>query len=208
MTEAAQPSRSASRISQSGPADDEIDLGYLLAVCLDNRWLIISITVLVTFVGATYAWLATPEYRADALLQVEQRTNNLGALDMALLGQETTQSTTQSEILRSRMIMGQAAQQAGLELVVQPNYFPVVGAALGRRGTERPGWAQGSAHAWAGDSINVGELLVEQALQGQPLTLKVTGPTSYTLSNEEVIYWAVARSGGGYGWISPMWNCW
>jgi len=187
MTEAAQQSRaaSASRNSQSGPADDEIDLGYLLAICLDNRWLIIAITVLVTFIGAAYAWLATPEYRADALLQVEQRANNLGSLDMALLGQETTQSTTQSEILRSRMIMGQAAQQAGLDLVVQPNYFPVIGAALVRRGTERPGWAQGSSHAWAGDSINVGELLVEQALQGQPLTLKVSGPTSYTLSNQD-----------------------
>ncbi|WP_237134325.1 polysaccharide biosynthesis tyrosine autokinase [Pseudohongiella sp. O18] len=185
MTEAAQQSRAASSIrnSQSGPADDEVDLGYLLAICLDNRWLIIIITVLTTFCGAAYAWLATPEYRADALLQVEQRANNLGALDMALLGQETTQSTTQSEILRSRMIMGQAAQQAGLDLVVQPNYFPVIGEALVRRGTERPGWALGSPHAWAGDSIDVGELLVEQALQGRPLTLKITGPTSYTLSN-------------------------
>ncbi|MAO41285.1 MAG: tyrosine-protein kinase [Pseudohongiella sp.] len=187
MTEAVQQSRAASatRSSQSGPADDEIDLGYLLAICLDNKWLIITITVLVTLAGAAYAWLATPEYRADALLQVEQRANNLGSLDMALLGQETTQSTTQSEILRSRMIMGQAAQQAGLDLVVRPNYFPIVGEALVRRGTERPSWAQGSAHAWAGDSINVGELLVEQALQGRPLTLKVTGQTSYTLNNDD-----------------------
>ncbi|MDH7944944.1 polysaccharide biosynthesis tyrosine autokinase [Pseudohongiella sp. SYSU M77423] len=187
MTEAAQQSRAASRsqASHSGSADDEIDLGYLLAICLDNRWLIIGVTLLVTLLGAAYAWLATPEYRADALLQVEQRANNLGSLDMALLGQETTQSTTQSEILRSRMIMGQAAQQAGLDLVVRPNYFPVIGAALVRRGTERPGWAQGGPHAWAGDSINVGELLIEQALQGQPLTLKVTGPTSYTLSNQD-----------------------
>ena len=36
-------------------ADDEIDLGYLLAVCLDNKWLIIIITSLVTLMGAAYA---------------------------------------------------------------------------------------------------------------------------------------------------------
>jgi tyrosine-protein kinase Etk/Wzc len=166
------------------PADDEIDLGYLLAICLDNKWLIIIITALVTLAGAAYAWLATPEYRADALLQVEQRGGNLASMESIITMQEQTGSTTQSEILRSRMIMGQAAQQAGLDLVVQPRRFPVIGAALTRRGTERPGWAEGSADAWAGDSITVDELRVEQALQGRPITLKITGPDSYSLISE------------------------
>ncbi|TFH72280.1 polysaccharide biosynthesis tyrosine autokinase [Gammaproteobacteria bacterium LSUCC0112] len=162
-------------------ADDEIDLGYLLAVCLDNKWLIIIITVLVTLAGYAYAWLATPVYRADALLQVEQRQNNLGSLDMALLGQEQTASTTQSEILRSRMIMGQAAQQAGLDLVVNPHYFPVIGEAMVRRGRTRPDWSQDSEYVWAGDSINVDELRVEDLLLGRSLTLKVINEQSYQL---------------------------
>src|SRR5690606_36592071 len=33
---------------------DEIDLGYLLAVCLDNKWLIAVSTFLVTLVGVSY----------------------------------------------------------------------------------------------------------------------------------------------------------
>jgi tyrosine-protein kinase Etk/Wzc len=147
-TRSAQPTRGHS--GQQQMADDEIDLGYLLAICLDNKWLIIVITALVTLAGITYAWLETPVYRGDALLQVEQRQNNLGGLDMALLGQEQTASSTQSEILRSRMIMGQAAQQARLDLVVQPRYFPVIGEALVRRGSERPDWSQGREFVWAG----------------------------------------------------------
>ncbi|MDP2285585.1 MAG: Wzz/FepE/Etk N-terminal domain-containing protein, partial [Pseudohongiella sp.] len=161
------------------PADDEIDLGYLLAVCLDNKWLILIITALVALTGYAYAWLETPVYRADALLQVEQRQNNLGSLDMALLGQEQTASTTQSEILRSRMIMGQAAQQAGLDLVVTPNYFPVVGEAMVRRGQLRPEWSRGNEYVWAGDSIVVDELRVEDLLLGRQLTLKVIDEQSY-----------------------------
>ncbi|MDP2286648.1 MAG: polysaccharide biosynthesis tyrosine autokinase, partial [Pseudohongiella sp.] len=165
------------------PADDEIDLGYLLAVCLDNKWLIIVITLIVALAGYAYAWLATPEYRADALLQVEQRQNNLGALDLAMLGQEQTASSTQTEILRSRMIMGQAAQQAGLDLVVRPHYFPLIGESMVRRGQARPAWSEGSEYVWAGDSINVDELRVEDLLLGQPLTLKVTGADSYQLND-------------------------
>ena len=181
-TNATQPSRNKNVQQQN--ADDEIDLGYLLAVCLDNKWLIIIITSLVTLTGAAYAWLATPEYRGDALLQVEQRQNNLGSLDMALLGQEQTASSTQTEILRSRMIMGQAAQQARLDLVVTPNYFPLIGAALVRRGSERPDWSQGSEYAWAGDDVTVDELRVEDLLLGEALTLTVTGPDTYQLSQQ------------------------
>ncbi|ALO46420.1 polysaccharide biosynthesis tyrosine autokinase [Pseudohongiella spirulinae] len=184
MTETSSPSNRPRSSQSQQQADDEIDLGYLLAICLDNKWLIIIITALVTLAGAAYAWLATPEYRADALLQVEQRGGNLASMESIITMQEQTGSTTQSEILRSRMIMGQAAQQAGLDLVVQPRRFPIIGAALTRRGTERPGWAQGSADAWAGDSITVDEMRVEQALQGQPITLKITGPDNYTLINE------------------------
>jgi tyrosine-protein kinase Etk/Wzc len=165
--------------------DDEIDLGYLLAICLDNKWLIITITFLVTCVGFAYAWLATPEYRADSLLQVEQQQQNLGSLEMAMLGAEQTASSTQSEILRSRMIMGQAAQQAGLDLVVQPRYFPVVGAALVRRGTERPGFARGGPNAWAGDSIAVETFRVGEQYLNRPFTLTVTGSYSYQLTDEE-----------------------
>lgn len=168
-----------------GQADDEIDLGYLLAVCLDNKWLIILVTILVTLLGLMYALLATPVYRADALLQVEQRQAPLGALEMQLLAQDQSASTTQSEILRSRMIMGQAAQQAGLDLVVRPEYFPVIGAALVRRGVERPGFAQGSDDAWAGDSITVDDLRVDSGLFGKELLLTVLGPDSYELRGPE-----------------------
>lgn len=175
--------RSARQSSDHGRNSDEIDLGYLLAICLDHKWLIIIVTLIVTMLGYTYATLATPIYRADALLQVEQTQGNLGSIEMAVMGQEQVASSTQSEILRSRMIMGRAAQQAGLDLVVTPNYFPVIGAAMVRMDVRRPGFAQGSSHAWARDSITVDSLEVDGALVGLPLTLTVTGSNTFRLSD-------------------------
>lgn len=177
----AQTARQSSRQNQKS---DEIDLGYLLAICLDHKWLIIIVTLIVTLLGYTYATLATPIYRADALLQVEQTQSNLGSLEMAVMGQEQVASSTQSEILRSRMIMSRAAQQAGLDLVVTPNYFPVIGAAMVRMDVARPGFAQGSNHAWAGDNITVDSLQVDQSLTGRTLTLTVTGANTYRLSDQ------------------------
>ena len=83
------------------------------------------------------------------------------------------------------MIMLPAAQRAQLDLLVQPTYFPRIGAPLVRRNVERPQWAMGSEHAWAGDSITVEELRVEQALIGTALTLQVTGADSYQLLDSE-----------------------
>src|SRR5690606_2674423 len=85
----------------------------------------------------------------------------------------------------SRMVLGQAARQAGLDLYVEHNYFPLIGEALVRRGWSRPGWAEGSEDAWFGDELYVGELNVEQRLLGRPITLRVVDPTTYELFEEE-----------------------
>lgn len=171
--------------SFSKQQNDEVNLGYLLAICLDHKWVIVTVTMLVTLIGYASAKLSTPIYRADALLQVEQRQQNIGSLEMAMLGQEQIASNTQSEILRSRMIMGRAAAQAGLDLAVTPKYFPVIGEAMVRMGVDRPSFAQGSIHAWAGDNIVVNNLQVDQRLLGRPITLEVIDSDSYRLLSEE-----------------------
>lgn len=191
--------------SRTTPANsDEFDLGYMLAVCFDNKWIIVTATVLVTLIGISYAWLATPKFRADALLQVENTQNNLG-LELMVLGQESAgASSTQSEILRSRMIMGQAASQAGLDLVVEPNYFPFVGGAFVRRGIGRPSWDQDSSHAWYGDNLYVGELNVEQSLLGVPLTLVITGTDTYELHEDNLGYIGTGAVGERFRSESPF----
>ena len=163
--------------------EEELDFGYLLAIFIDHKWFILAVTLLITALGYGVVWMSTPIYRADALIQVEQRGGNLASIDTSIL-QEQTASTTQSEILRSRMIMGQAALQAGLDLVVRPNYFPIIGAALTRKGTTRPAWDNGSAYAWAGDFIAVDQLRVNSALQGTEITIEISSDRTFNVSTE------------------------
>ena len=48
--------------------DREINLGELLGVLIENRWLIIAITFVALLVGAYQAYTAVPIYQADGLL--------------------------------------------------------------------------------------------------------------------------------------------
>ncbi len=98
-----------------------------------------------------------------------------------MLGQEPVRSSTQSEILRSRMIMRRAAIQAGLDLVVSQSTWPVIGPALLRAGVERPRIAVGGPSVWAGDSITVTNLNVMEDLHNQEITLTVSGDSHYQL---------------------------
>src|SRR5699024_4542909 len=98
-----------SQTTSSPAADDEIDLGRLFGLLLDNKWLIIAVTALFAMAGIAYAMLATPIYQSDALVQVERRSSVSPLGDMASVFGEESDSSTAAEvqILQSRMVLGQ-----------------------------------------------------------------------------------------------------
>ncbi|WP_345740348.1 polysaccharide biosynthesis tyrosine autokinase [Halomonas getboli] len=162
-------------------ADDEIDLGRLFGLLLDHKWWIIGITAAFAVVGVAYALLATPVYRADALVQVEKKAGMSNPLEdvKSILGEEPS-ADTEVGILRSRMVLGRAVDQQQLTLQVTPERFPVVGDFLVRHGMERPGFADASV--WAGEQINVGQFQVSPAFIDEPFELTVLGEDRYRLS--------------------------
>ncbi|MBR7889308.1 polysaccharide biosynthesis tyrosine autokinase [Marinomonas sp. A79] len=117
------------------PENDEIDLGQLFGALIDARWLIIAITSLFAVIGVAYALLATPIYKADVLMQVEKGAAGASAL----LGGETGEmfsnepsSSTEIEIIKSRMILGMTVDNLNLTTRVQPVYLPYVGEGIAR----------------------------------------------------------------------------
>ena len=118
--------------------DDEIDLGRLLGILLDHKWLIAAITGVFMFLGVLYAVLATPIYQADALLQVEKKSSGIPALgDMADMFATESEAATEIEIIKSRMVIGAVVDQLKLTNVVEPNYFPIIGKFLARRAEQQ-----------------------------------------------------------------------
>ena len=99
---------------------------------LDNRWLIAAVTLLSLLIGGGYALLCTRIYEANTLIQVEESKAGGGASAGALgqaasLFEIRSPASAEMEILRSRMVVGQAVQNLQLDYSVVPKYIPLVG---------------------------------------------------------------------------------
>jgi len=121
---------------------DEIDLTKLLGSLLDARCFIILITCLFVLGGVAYvayALLSTPIYKADALIQVEQKNSGMSSLLLlgdlgGVLGSLDSGSSPDAEIaiIKSRTILKKTVEKLHLNIVVQPIYFPIVGKGIAR----------------------------------------------------------------------------
>ncbi|WP_289132032.1 polysaccharide biosynthesis tyrosine autokinase [uncultured Spongiibacter sp.] len=107
---------------------DEIDLQKLFGLLLDHRWLIIGTTLIALFLGAVYSTLATPIYRADALLQVEDKQGGVpGFSELNELFTEESSADAEIQIIRSRMVLGEVIDQLKMDIVVEPDRLPLIG---------------------------------------------------------------------------------
>ena len=158
--------------------DDEIDLLGLLDVMLDARWLIASITILVLLFGSAYAFLSSPIYEANSLIQVEDsKPGAAGALgEAASLFEIKSPATAEMEILRSRLVVGKSVDDLQLYLTASPKYLPLVGSWLSRRTAvlSNPGFLGMGGYVTGQESIRLGLLEVPFELEGKPLLLVAT----------------------------------
>ena len=169
------------------PQDDEIDLGRLLGLLLDGKWLIVGITAIAMIFGVAYALLATPEYKANALLQVEEKSGGMAALgDMGDLFSQKSNADAEINIITSRKILGAAVNEVKRDIIVEPKRFPLIGSFMARRYQgEQPAEADlFSSYAWGGEQINVSRLTVPAQLLNTPLTLRAT-EQGFELLNED-----------------------
>ncbi len=140
-------------------SSDEIDLGKLLGILIDAKWFILVTTTLFAAGGVAVALLSTPIYKADALIQIEQKSSGgISSLvgDMGELFSQESSATTEIEIIKSRMILGGTVDKFNLTTVAEPIYFPVMGKGLARLAGEVnqievsryevPDYAQGMKH--------------------------------------------------------------
>ncbi|MEP8982302.1 tyrosine-protein kinase [Enterobacter cloacae] len=132
----------------AAPENHEIDLIRLLGEMIDHRAVILSITFIFTLLAGLYAFLATPVYRADALIQVEGKQDNSLLKNLKQFGSEMSPDV-QPEILllKSRMILGATVDELGLAQQVTQRTYPVVGGLWARLQGRKPatidfGWLQ------------------------------------------------------------------
>ncbi len=152
--------------------DEEINLGDLIGVLIENRWLIIGITLVAMLIGGYKAFTAVPVYRADGLLQVEEKTSGLANLDVTSMLQDYTPVNAEMEILGSRSVLGNVVDNLKLDISAYPDQS-VLGAALARRkpANERP-------------MIKVDSLDLPDSMRGSWLKLLPTGNDGYAIYDQ------------------------
>ncbi|MFP1729108.1 tyrosine-protein kinase Wzc [Lonsdalea quercina] len=153
---------------------DDVDLGRLLGTMLDNRWLIISVTTIFTVLGILYVLMATPIYRADALIQVEQDAGDSLLKDVSsMLPDAKPQSAAEIELIKSRMVIGKTVQDLSLDTEVEQKYFPGIGKGVARIINQKPG------------NIAISRLQVPGILMNKMLTLEVLAGGRYRLTDSD-----------------------
>ena len=109
--------------------DDEINLLEYWDIIVDNRWLVAAVTALAIAIGGGYAFLARPVYEGNLLIQVEDSGGSAKSFlgEAASLFDVKTPAAAEMEIIRSRMIVGQAVDNTLLYIDARPRYLPLVG---------------------------------------------------------------------------------
>jgi len=172
------------------PQDDEIDLVNYLDVLVANRWMIAAITLVVMLLGAAYAFLARPVFQADILVQVEDTPGDAKSLlgDVSSLFDVKTQAAAEIEILRSRMVVGNAVENLQLYIDAKPRYFPLVGGGVSRRakGLSEPGLFGLGGYAWGKESIKATLFDVPEELEDETFRLTALGDGRFRLEQNSL----------------------
>lgn len=116
--------------------DQIIDLNKIFTLFFDAKWLIIVTVAIFALIGIGYAMVATPAYRANALIQIEEKSpggvSNLMSDQLSDIFSAESSTPTEIQIIKSRMILGKTAERFHLDILVTPHYFPVVGKLINR----------------------------------------------------------------------------
>ena len=167
-------------------ADDAPRLSAYGDILLDHKWLISGIVAFALLVGLVYVTLATPIYRANLLIQIEDSAPDSKTFlnETTGLFEVKTPLTGELQVLGSRMVLNAAADQADLQINAQPRYLPVLGEWLARHdaGLSMPilgGYVTGA------ERIDVTRFNVPPSLEDTgPFIVTTQGGGHYTVRHE------------------------
>lgn len=178
--------------------DDEIDLLALVSHLWAGKYWILAAAILALLGGVFVVLRATPIYEADALVQIETRSGAMGlpqAMQDLLSGDSKGDSAVanETEILKSRMVIGEAVQELGMQIQAAPRPFPLLGKLPSKLGLTDHGIL--TDRSWGNESIEIGDLKVPQDWQDLPLRLTKTGPDQFTITlpDDETLSGAVGQ---------------
>jgi tyrosine-protein kinase Etk/Wzc len=195
---------------------DELRLSDYLAAILGSWRIVVGVMLAVLLLGTAYAFLASPVYKADAMIQVSeaapQNANGQANAVQTVSQMFDSKSTTAAEIelLRSRAVVEDTVKKLHLDITARPRYFPIVGGMisgiLGTRNGEPPvSWLSG--FAWGNESIGVPKFDTPKDLFDKSFTLTAGDNGNYVLSDPDgiaILNGKVGQEASGVSTFGPV----
>ncbi len=174
--------------------EEDVVLGQLLQVILDDIWWLIGVAALIIMAAAAYCYVAKPTYSADAHVRVEESDNTSQALTQtqtgAAIGNSSSALPTDAEIemIKSRGVVAPVVEQCKLNFSVTPVTLPLLGSLAARLAT--PGhpakpWLGLDTYAWGGEQVTVDSVDVVPSLENKKMTMTVLGNGRYSLATPD-----------------------
>ena len=120
--------------------------------------------------GAAFSLASTPQYRADAMLEIETRQNQILTEINSIFNNQTTPSEAEVELVQSRLVLGKTVDDLQLDQEVKAKYTPVIGSLM---------------HNLSGNpdpKLTVGNFTVQEEWFNKTFTLTVKNNKAYTLT--------------------------
>ncbi|BAN23920.1 polysaccharide biosynthesis tyrosine autokinase [Caballeronia insecticola] len=193
---------------------DELRLSDYLAAVLGNWKLVTVVMLAVVALGTAYAFIATPTYKADALIQVEETNANNNPNANANAVQAVSQmfdakssTAAQIELLRSRLVVDDTVRRLHLDISAVPHGFPVIGGLIGSvfsmfNMPVPSGYL--SRFAWGGEQIDVPLFETPKDLYDKKFTLVAGENGSYVLNDPDGVAILTGRVGEEASGVTPQ----
>jgi len=153
---------------------NELNIEKIVGSLVDHRWLLIGITTLFAVFGILCSLFSTPIYQADALVQVEKNAGGALLDNLSeMMPNSQPESNTEIEIIQSRLILGRAVDDLGLETEVQEKYFPIFGRSWSRLIGNKP------------QRIAISRFAVPPELLDKALILRVISDKDFSVTSDD-----------------------
>lgn len=156
----------------SNARDEEMTLMDLLLLLWGQKWLILVVTAACGALAVLYAKSEQEVFQVDAVLQLETKAKGgpeaLGS--MAEIFQANNPAETEIEVIRSRMVLGRAAEKLKLDLMAVPYKWGRQERLMGK----------------SAPTLQLERFDLPRVLWGKPFEVTMLGGGKYALSSKDL----------------------
>lgn len=150
--------------------NDEIDFGRHILNLWAHKYKIAAAILTGGVLGALFSLSSTPLYRADAMLEIETRPNQILTEINSIFNNQPLPSEAELELVQSRMVLGKTVDDLHLDQEISARSLPLVGNLMRNlSGTPRP-------------QLMVGSFNTTEDWLNKPFTLTVKDNKTYLLT--------------------------